>query len=55
MDQDFAGFTHVAVSAESGQASSPNGGPFLFQEYLTSDNLMQQGAMTFGQLGPAGG
>ena len=55
MDQDFADFTHVAVSAESGQASSPTGGPFLFQEYLTSDNLMQQGAMTFGHLGADGG
>lgn len=55
MDQDFADFTHVAVSAESGQASSPTGGPFLFQEYLTSANLMQQGAMTFGHLGADGG
>ena len=55
MDQDFADFTHVAVSAESGQAGSPTGGPFLFQEYLTSDNLMQQGAMTFGHLGSDGG
>ncbi len=54
MDQDFASFTHVAVSAESGQASSPTGGPFLFQEYLTSANLMQQGAMTFGHLGSDG-
>ena len=54
MDQDLAGFTHIAVSAESGQASSPTGGPFLFQEYLTSDNLMQQGAMTFGHLGSDG-
>ena len=54
MDQDFADFTHVAVSAESGEAGSPTGGPFLFQEYLTSSNLMQQGAMTFGHLGPGG-
>ena len=54
MDQDFAGFTHVAVSAESGQAGSPTGGPFLFQEYLTSANLMQQGGMTFGHLGSDG-
>ena len=54
MDQDFAGFTHVAVSAESGQASSPTGGPFLYQEYLTSANLMAQGAMTFGHLGSDG-
>lgn len=53
-DQDFAGFTHVAVSAESGQAGSPTGGPFLFQEYLSPDNLMLQGAMTFGQLGSDG-
>ncbi len=55
MDQDFADFTHVAVSAESGQASAPTGGPFLFLEYLTSDNLMRQGAMTFGHLGAGGG
>ena len=54
MDQSFAGFTHVAVSAESGQASSPTGGPFLYQEYLTSDNLMAEGAMTFGHLGSDG-
>ncbi len=54
MDQNFGEFTHVAVSAESGQASSPTGGPFLFQEYLNSANLMQQGAMTFGHLGPDG-
>ena len=54
MDQSFAGFTHVAVSAESGQATSPTGGPFLYQEYLTSDNLMAEGAMTFGHLGSDG-
>ncbi len=54
MDQSFADFTHVAVSAESGQASSPTGGPFLFQEYLTSKNLMAEGAMTFGHLGSDG-
>jgi hypothetical protein len=50
MDLNFGDFTHVAVSAESGQSGSPSGGPFLFQEYLTSANLMQQGAMTFGHL-----
>ncbi len=55
MDQDLSAFTHVAVSAESGEAGSPTGGPFLYQEYLSSDNLMQQGAMTFGRLGPDGG
>ena len=55
MDQNFGDFTHVAVSAESGQSGSPSGGPFLFQEYLTSANLMQQGAMTFGHLGSDGG
>ena len=54
MDQNFGEFTHVAVSAESGQAGSPSGGPFLYQEYLNSDNLMQQGGMTFGALGPDG-
>ena len=55
MDQNFGAFTHVAVSAESGQASSPTGGPFLYQEYLDSNNLMRQGAMTFGHLGSGGG
>ncbi len=54
MDLNFGDFTHVAVSAESGQSGSPSGGPFLFQEYLTSANLMQQGAMTFGHLASDG-
>ena len=54
MDVPFGDFTHVAVSAESGQSSSPSGGPFLFQEYLTSDNLMLQGAMTFGAMAADG-
>ena len=54
MDLNFGDFSHVAVSAESGTSGSPSGGPFLFQEYLTSDNLMQQGAMTFGSMGSDG-
>ena len=54
MDLNFGDFSHVAVSAESGTSGSPSGGPFLFQEYLTSDNLMQQGAMTFGGMGSDG-
>ncbi len=54
MDQNFGEFTHVAVSAESGQASAPTAGAFLHQRYLTSDNLMREGAMTFGGMGAGG-
>lgn len=54
MDVGFGDFTHVAVSAESGAGSAPSSSPFLFQEYLTADNLMQQGSMTFGAIGSDG-
>ena len=53
-DLDLSDFTHVAVSAGSGQSASPSGGAFLFHRYLDADGATRDGAMTFGRVGPEG-
>ena len=51
---DLGDFTHVAVSAEPGEAASPSGGAFLFHRYLDADGTGRDGAMIFGRVGPDG-